>query len=72
VTDGEPRQIPHSVRRLIPSWIRQVVPDWVPRTMPDWSPNLFAAGALFAVEALIVLALALISLGVAALALWIV
>ncbi len=40
--------------------------------MPDWSPNLLAAGALFAVEALIVLALALISLGVAALALWIV
>jgi len=40
--------------------------------MPDWAPNPLAAGALFAVEALIVLALALISLGVAALALWIV
>jgi hypothetical protein len=38
--------------------------------MPTWAPNPLAAVALFALEALIVLGLALIGLGVAALALW--
>jgi hypothetical protein len=38
--------------------------------MPNWAPNPLAAVALFALEALIVLALALIGFGVAALALW--
>jgi hypothetical protein len=39
--------------------------------MPDWAPNPLAAVALFALEALIVLVLAVIGFGVAALALWI-
>jgi hypothetical protein len=39
--------------------------------MPDWAPNPLAAVALFALEALIVLLLAVAGFGVAALALWV-
>jgi hypothetical protein len=38
--------------------------------LPNWAPNPLAAGALFALEALIVFVLALAGFAVAALALW--
>jgi len=43
----------------------------MPRRTPDWAPNPLAAVVLFALEALIVFALALIGFGAAAVALWV-
>ena len=54
-----------------PTGIWRFVPQWMPRRTPDWAPNPLAAVVLFALEALIVFALALIGFGAAAVALWV-
>ena len=64
MTSDDPRPIRSRARRFIPVW--------VPRRTPDWAPNPLAAVALFALEALIVLVLALAGFAIAALALWVV
>lgn len=64
MTSDDPHPIASGAWRFIPAW--------VPRRTPDWAPNPLAAVALFALEALIVFALALVGFGIAALALWVV
>ena len=64
MTSEEPRPMPSRSWRFFPAW--------VPRRTPDWAPNPLAAVALFALEALIVLVLALVGFAIAALALWVV